>query len=304
LLTLVAVIAAMMLAEQARGAPDQDEASIASPPATPDASQTSTPAVLQAQEVSPTPHPTESGVSHRRAQLIEPVRPISPGPRTRSRPKGSASAKQPSSPKVIGSPGIPPPKKEAPASGPAVSANDIVDYDRYPVGIHKILDLALGLTNQNLVYKYGSADPANGGMDCSGFVYYVLLKSGVKDPPRDAREQYVWVRKAGNFQAVLGHNDDTFELDALTPGDLLFWGGTNTAAREPDIIYTMIYLGQDKETNRRLMIGASDGRTFNYKGQPRSGVSVFDFKVTRAPSKSEGAPVFVGYGRVPNLPND
>ena len=35
-------------------------------------------------------------------------------------------------------------------------------------------DMALELTTRNLDYKYGSADPATGGMDCSGFVYYVL----------------------------------------------------------------------------------------------------------------------------------
>ena len=96
-----------------------------------------------------------------------------------------------------------------------------------------MIDLALSLTSQNLDYKYGSADPANGGMDCSGFIYYVLSKSGMSDVPRDAREQYAWVRKAGNFQAVLAHSDDTFELDALKPGDLLFWSGTYSVDRDP-----------------------------------------------------------------------
>jgi cell wall-associated NlpC family hydrolase len=168
--------------------------------------------------------------------------------------------------------------------------------------VRKILDLSLSLTNQNLGYKYGSSDPAKGGMDGSGFIHYVLAQSGIKDPPRDAREQYVWVRKAGNFQAVLGPTDDTFELDALQPGDLLFWSGTNPIAREPDITETMIYLGREKGTNRRIMIGASDGRTYN--GHPQFGVSVFDFKVARSPSKSEEKvrSNFVGYGHIPDLP--
>jgi cell wall-associated NlpC family hydrolase len=142
-------------------------------------------------------------------------------------------------------------------------------------------------------------------MDCSGFVYYLLSKSGIKDPPRDAREQYIWVRKAGTFQAVLGHSDDTFELDALKPGDLLFWSGTYSIARDPDITHTMIYLGREKATNRRVMLGASDGRT--YKGESRNGVSVFDFKVTRSVGKKseEGPnPVFVGYARIPNFTKD
>jgi len=154
----------------------------------------------------------------------------------------------------------------------------------------------------NLGYKYGSADPANGGMDCSGFIYYVLSRRGIQEVPRDAREQYIWVRKAGNFQAVLAHRDDTFELDALRPGDLLFWSSTYSVNRDPAITYTMIYLGREKETNRRIMVGASDGRT--YKGQSRFGVSVFDFKVARAKATEDDRPgsVSVGYARIPGLP--
>lgn len=167
--------------------------------------------------------------------------------------------------------------------------------------MQKIIDLALELTTRNLGYKYGSADPANGGMDCSGFVYYVLSQSGMANVPRDAREQYIWVRKAGTFQAVLGHSDDTFELDALKPGDLLFWSGTYVVDRDPAITHSMIYLGREKGTNRRVMVGASDGRT--YKGQSRFGVSVFDFKVARLGAKTDDrpGPSFVGYGRIPDL---
>jgi cell wall-associated NlpC family hydrolase len=42
--------------------------------------------------------------------------------------------------------------------------------------VRQIIERGLDLTKQNLNYTYGSADPANGGMDCSGFVYYVLAK--------------------------------------------------------------------------------------------------------------------------------
>ena len=141
-------------------------------------------------------------------------------------------------------------------------------------------------------------------MDSSGFIYHVLSQSGFKDPPRDAREQYTWIRKAGKFQAILGHSDDTFELEGLQPGDLLFWGGTNPIAREPDITDTMIYLGREKGTNRRIMLGASEGRP--YKGQPRFGVSVLDFQVTPPRSKpgEKLNPVLLGYGRIADLPNE
>jgi cell wall-associated NlpC family hydrolase len=199
-----------------------------------------------------------------------------------------------------------PTEKPSPSPAPKKAATPsatipIAEFETYPADVRKIVDLAVGLTTRNLSYKYASADPAKGGMDCSGFIYYVLAQSGIKDVPRDARDQYVWVRKAGNFQAVLAQRDDTFELDALKPGDLLFWSSNFGVSRDPDITQTMIYLGREKGTNQRLMIGASEANT--YKGQRRSGVSVFDFKVGRAASKTnkEPGPVFVGYGRIPGL---
>jgi cell wall-associated NlpC family hydrolase len=164
-----------------------------------------------------------------------------------------------------------------------------------------MIDTALELTTRNLDYKYGSADPASGGMDCSGFVSYVLTQSGVRDVPRDSSQQYVWVRKAGTFRAVNSRHDDTFELEELVPGDLLFWTGTYSIERDPPITHAMIYLGREKGTNQRIMVGASDGRT--YKGESRYGVSVFDFKVVRTAKTDEGrlTPAFIGYGRVPGL---
>lgn len=139
-------------------------------------------------------------------------------------------------------------------------------------------------------------------MDSSGFIFYVLTQSGIKRVPRDAREQYIWLRKAGTFQTVLAQRDDTFELDDLKPGDLLFWASNFGTTRDPDITQTMIYLGRDKATNQRLMIGATENGVF--KNERRSGVSVFDFKVGRPQGKSkteENPPVFVGYGHVPGL---
>jgi cell wall-associated NlpC family hydrolase len=246
---------------------------------------------------------TSSRTSRRRgSQYLEPVRAISPGPRkkisTTPTPKVSLPAERTPPPTT---PTVSPQAKGTLASIATISAADISVYENNPPEVRRVLDLALDLTTQNLGYKYGSADPANGGMDCSGFIYYTLSKSGVRDVPRDAREQYIWIRKAGNFQAVLGHSEDTFELDALQPGDLLFWSGTYSVNRDPAITHTMIYLGREKATNHRIMVGASDGRT--YKGKSRFGVSVFDFKVSRlAPRTDEqSAPVFVGYGRIPAL---
>ena len=167
--------------------------------------------------------------------------------------------------------------------------------------MRQLVDTGLELTKQNLGYTYGSADPANGGMDCSGFIYYLLNQNGFKDVPRDSSQQYVWVRKAGNFNAVLSRHEDSFELDALKPGDLLFWSGTYNIDRDPPITHTMIYLGREKRTKKRVMIGSSDGRT--YDGKQRFGVSVFDFKMPPPPNSGDAkiSPVFVGHGRIPGL---
>lgn len=167
--------------------------------------------------------------------------------------------------------------------------------------MQKLIESSLNLASRNLTYKYGSADPANGGVDCSGFLYYVLREIGIADVPRDSSEQYIWVRKSGKFEAVVGKSDDTFELANLKPGDLLFWTGTYEINRDPPITHAMIYLGREKSTGRRVMVGASDGRT--YHDQSRYGVSVFDFRVSRAGKAAPNGrtPDFVGYGKVPGL---
>lgn len=206
-------------------------------------------------------------------------------------PAPSAGAQQTPSPAPL----------QTPVSTAVIPADQISDSATYSPEVRKIIDLALDLTGRNLGYKYVSADPKNGGLDSSGFIYYVLIQSGVTDVPRDAREQYIWARKAGTFQAVLAQRDDTFELDALKPGDLLFWASNYGISRDPDITQTMIYLGREKGTNQRLMVGASEARSL--RGQKKPGVGVFEFKVGHAARKpnEESGPFFVGYGQIPGL---
>ena len=183
----------------------------------------------------------------------------------------------------------------------SLSTNEIAGFDEYPEPVRKLIASALELTAQNLSYKYGSADPKTGGMDCSGFIYFVLQQQGLSEVPRDASGQYTWVRKAGKFEAVVSRKDETFELANLKPGDLLFWSGTYDVERDPPVTHTMIYLGKEKKTERRIMVGSSDGRT--YHDESRYGVSVFDFRVSRPghPATNGRAPDFVGYGRIPGL---
>jgi peptidoglycan DL-endopeptidase CwlO len=265
-----------------------------------------------AKKATPTPSPTVSPKRKKASPTPSP----SPTPKSKKRKKGSPTPTPSESPAATETPS--PSPAEAPEASPterpaagkkawpnvSLSPDQIADYDRYPPKVRQILDAGLALTKENLGYTYGSADPANGGMDCSGFIYYVLKQNGFPDVPRDSSQQYVWVRKAGDFNAVVGRKEDSFELDDLKPGDLLFWRGTYNIDRDPPITHTMIYLGREKRTNKRVMVGSSDGRT--YDGKQRWGVSVFDFKMPPPPKSGDAkiSPVFVGYGRIPGLTED
>ena len=243
-------------------------------------------------KISPTPSPSPTSKS--KSKRKKP----SPTPAPEESPSPSPTETETSSP------------SERPASGKkgwpnvSLSPDQIQGYENYPTKVKQILDAGLALTNQNLGYSYGSADPKNSGMDCSGFIYYVLQQNGFPDVPRDSSGQYIWVRKGENFNAVISRKEDSFELDALKPGDLLFWRGTYNIDRDPPITHTMIYLGREKRTNKRVMVGSSDGRT--YDGKQRWGVSVFDFKMPPPPKSGDAkiSPVFVGYGRIPGLTED
>ena len=231
----------------------------------------------------------------------------SPTPTPTPKPDAKASSADEVAPSKSGDPAT----KTAPATA-AVSTIDpaeVEGFDANPEPVRKLLTAALDLTKRNLTYTYGATDPASGGLDCSGTIYYLLKQAGFTDVPRQANEQYDWVRSKSHFYAVLSKKQDNFELREMRPGDLLFWTGTYRVDRDPPVTHTMIYLGKRKKDGHRLMIGASDGRP--YDGQRRNGVSVFDFKMpaakngdaadaatTKAP---DNAPDFSGYGPIPGM---
>ena len=268
-------------------------------------------------EPSPTPSrkhrkkkstPTPSPESSPKRKKASPSPSPTATPKSKSKRKKASPTPTPSeSPSATEAPSASPAETPEPARGKkgwpnaSLSPDQIANYDSDPPKVRQILEAGLALTKENLGYTYGSADPANGGMDCSGFVYYILKQNGFPDVPRDSSQQYVWVRKGGNFKAVVSRKEDSFELDDLKPGDLLFWSGTYNIDRDPPITHSMIYLGREKRTNKRVMIGSSDGRT--YDGKQRWGVSVFDFKMPPPPKSGDAkiSPAFVGYGRIPGL---
>src|SRR5437899_4380329 len=217
-------------------------------------------------KATPTPSPETSPKQKKASPTPSP----SPSPKSKSKRKKAFPTPTPTeSPAATETPSPSPAQKPTPsppersASGKkawpnvSLSPDEIAEYDSYPPKVRQLIDAGLALTKQNLGYSYGSSDPTNGGMDCSGFIYYVLQQNGFPDVPRDSSQQYVWVRKAGKFNAVLSRKEDSFELDALKPDDLLFWRGTYNIDRDPPITHTMIYLGREKRTNNPVMVGSS-----------------------------------------------
>jgi cell wall-associated NlpC family hydrolase len=261
---------------------------------------------------SATPTPSPSRAKHHRTHPTgddggEPS--ASPAGGTAAKPgdDGDASAKTAPAPKPDEGPGVTPAPQ--PAATSTIDPSELRDFDAQPEPIRNLLNSALDLTRRNLTYTYGSSDPASGGMDCSGTIYYLLKTAGFEDVPRSASGQYCWVRQQSRFYAVLSKKEDSFELKEMRPGDLLFWTGTYHVDHDPPVTHTMLYLGRRKKDGKPLMVGASDGRP--YDGEKRNGVSVFDFRLPAAKSADpayattaaapDHAPDFAGYGPIPGM---
>jgi cell wall-associated NlpC family hydrolase len=176
-----------------------------------------------------------------------------------------------------------------------LDATDLAEFSSLQPLAQKFVKAVLHLTKCRLTYRFGSCDPANGGMDCSGTIHFLLRYMGLKEPPRDASSIYLWAQAYGTLREVRTSDMSDPRLRDLRPGDLLFWEGTYDTGRNPPISHTMVYLGREKSTGAPVMAGASDGR--KYRGVKRNGVSVFDFTLPKPGSRA----VFVGFARIPGL---
>lgn len=179
-----------------------------------------------------------------------------------------------------------------------IKKEDLKEYPTLTGQRKRIVDEALELAAQDtwLKYTFGSSDPADGGLDCSGAVYYIFQQAGL-EPPRTSADQFDWVKDSG---ALTGVSTSVKEVGSkvfatLKPGDLLFWSGTYEAkdGRKLPVSHVQIFLGHEKSNGNPVMAGSSDGRT--YRGTKRAGYGVFDFKLPRAESKG----IFLGYGLPP-----
>ena len=70
-----------------------------------------------------------------------------------------------------------------PAGPPAkITSSELKEFEGLPEERRKLIEIALTTARDSewLPYKFGGSEPSDGGFDCSGAMYYVLRKAGLK----------------------------------------------------------------------------------------------------------------------------
>lgn len=192
------------------------------------------------------------------------------------------------------------PVKPAYGKPALVEIRDLADFEGLPADRKKLIEIAIATARDSpwLPYVYGMEDPAQGGFDCSGAMYYVMTEAGLK-PPRSSAAQYAWLLEEKRMKVVPADAEDYDDasLKALAPGDLLFWstGEVVAGVKALSITHVAMYLGREKKDGRRIMINATDGRS--YRGVKANGYGVYDFSLPAREARSK----LVGYGTPPGV---
>jgi hypothetical protein len=123
--------------------------------------------------------------------------------------------------------------------------------------------LAFPKANPAIPCKLGGVDVT--GMDFSGAIFYLPEHSG-REPPRSARDQYLWLRKLGRLSEVSAAERTAEDpaYAAMRPGDLVFCA--HSAPDVPAEIHgSRVHLYPGKEADgRAIMIGSSEGRSYRH----------------------------------------
>ena len=195
---------------------------------------------------------------------------------------------------------VPVPQKASHGRPALIDSKELAGFSLLAPDRQKLIENALAVARESpwLPYKFGGSSPEDGGFDCSGAMYFVMQKSGLK-PPRTSAEQFLWVKAAELLHEVPAEATslDHASLSQLKPGDLLFWSGTYEATdgRNVNITHVALYLGKEVKDGRPVMINATDGRS--YRGKQANGYGVYDFRLP----KQEGRSKFMGYGTPPGI---
>lgn len=133
-----------------------------------------------------------------------------------------------------------------------------------------------------LPYVFGGSSPADGGMDCSGSIQYLLKSSGFKNVPRTSYAQYEWVKENSRMK-----RGKEIQASKLEFGDLIFWGGTYNSGHK--VSHVMLYLGEKE--GKMQMFGA---RGKKVRGLNGAGVDIHEL---RGGSHKN----LIGFGRIPGF---
>jgi cell wall-associated NlpC family hydrolase len=183
---------------------------------------------------------------------------------------------------------------------PLLETSELKGFAELPEARQKLIEAAMeaGKEVSGMPYLYGGNGVEDGGFDCSGAIYHVLRKVGLK-PPRTSYGQFLWVKEKSfmNLVSKDAADADDPSFSHLKPGDLVFWTGTYEPKddRLVNITHVAIFLGYEKKDGRAVMINATDGRS--YRGKKGNGFGVYDFRVPRKGGKSR----MVAYGTPPGL---
>lgn len=176
---------------------------------------------------------------------------------------------------------LPPEPVKATAPARKASAKDGPTLARLRQEAHK-------LAGKGLKYSFGADDPKSGGLDCSSAMQYVLQKIGIPDVPRTSYDQYDWLKENKTLDDVYGKDPTKKLMSKLSPGDLIFWGGTYDSGHK--VSHVMLYLGYDAKADKHYVFGAQSGGS---KGLLGNGVDIFELNPTRGR--------LVGHGKIPGL---
>ncbi len=176
------------------------------------------------------------------------------------------------------------------AVGTVSEADDLPggsEKDHKPT-LSRLREEAHKLADQGLTYKFGSDDPDDGGLDCSGAMQYLLTKIGIEDVPRTSYNQYYWLKKQKMLDDVYGKNPSSKMLKKLAPGDLIFWGGTWKSGHR--VSHVMLYMGYNPNEDKHYVFGARGKSTTGMLG---NGVDIFELDPDRGR--------LIAHGKIPGL---
>ena len=147
---------------------------------------------------------------------------------------------------------------------------------------------AHALAGKKLRYVFGADDPDTGGLDCSSTIQYLLTNIGIKDCPRTSYDQYDWLKRKKLLDDVYGKGASSKLLRKLSPGDLIFWGGTWKSGHR--VSHVMLYMGYDPKEDKHYVFGARSKSTTGLTG---AGVDIFELNTESGR--------LVAHGKIPGL---